>query len=139
MGTVSAAGLTSWLREAILERKARAEALAVTVGAAGWTVRRNDDFDYTVHGSDPDEPLADIWREDTAEWMAANDPESVIAQCEAELAILDECETALRIARTYKDGDGMLALVCAKTWCDAVRLLAGGYRHWPGRKAQWLP
>ena len=150
----------AWLRSAILERKARAEALAVTVGASGWTVRRNDDFDYTVYGSDPDEPLADIWREDTAEWMAANDPQDTIARCEAELAILDEhyilyrsdtsekyeqfsiisppfppmergCVTCHYASQGGVNGYGI---------CRTVKYVASGYKHKPAyREEDWRP
>jgi Family of unknown function (DUF6221) len=63
-----------------------------------------------------------------------------IADCEAKSAILDECEKALQVARTYRDGDGVLALACAKTWLDAVRLLASAYRHRPGYpEGDWEP
>ena len=138
----------AWLRAAILERKARAEALAVTVGASGWTVRRNDDFDYTVYG-----PLADIWREDTAEWMAANDPRDAIARCEAELAILkahhilhrndcgEEWEEFSVTPHPGANGCDFGCVTChyrgmggvwGKGYCYTVRALAQGYRHQPG-------
>jgi hypothetical protein len=154
-------GPVAWLRAAILERKARAEALAVTVGASGWTVRRNDDFDCTVYGSNPDEPLADIWREDTAEWMAANDPRDAIARCEAELAILDEHyilyrgdtnEAYAEFSVCYPPGIPGLNCGCVTCHyigqggvheygiCRTVKFLASSYQHWGGyREEDWRP
>jgi hypothetical protein len=92
-----------------------------------------------AYGRDSEAPFAlvDNGRREF-EHIIRHDPRNEAARCEAALAILDECETALRIARTYKDGDGALALACAKTWRDAVRLLARGYRHRPGyREEDW--
>lgn len=63
--------------------------------------------------------------------------EEHVARCEAELSILDKCDKAVRVARSYKDGDGVMALAEAKTWLDATALLAAGYRFHPGWKAEW--
>jgi hypothetical protein len=131
----------SWLRKAITDTKVAAERQAVTFGA-GWDVRRNDDdgFDYTVHGTDPDEAVADTWRVDAATWIADNDPRSVIARCEAELAILEEHG----IDDTFGDGDFCCSScgdVPQVPWpCKTVRLLAAGYKYRPGwAEAGWAP
>jgi hypothetical protein len=131
-----------WLWAAILARKAAAEAASGKEWATPttWTVITRDGNDehlvrWVAHtedcGYDP--------RPDAAN-MVLNDPRDTVARCEAELAILDEAEKAFRVARTYKDGDGVLALACARTWLDAVRLLAGGYKHREGyREEDWKP
>ena len=143
----------AWLRETIEGDKVRAEGMAVLLGAE-WSTRRNDSdgFDYTVYGTDPDEPVADTWRADVASWLADNAPQDTIARCEAELAILDEhyilyegdrnpkyeqysimpppfppedcgCVTCHYGSRGGVGGYGI---------CRTVRLLAGGYKHRPG-------
>jgi hypothetical protein len=58
--------------------------------------------------------------------IALNDPRDVIARCEAELGILD-------LHDIWKADAGIAAEVTA----DAVRHLAGGYRHQPGWERHW--
>ena len=123
----------AWLRQRIRERLYLARHAIELGNAAEWTEQSSG---VLVTG-EPTE--ADTWHgtwpmgdSSLTRLMEANDPQDTIARCEAELAILDECEKALKVARTYKDGDGVLALACAKTWLDAVHLLAGGYKHRPG-------
>ena len=72
-----------------------------------------------------------------ARHMALNDPQDVIARCEAELAILDLCTSAIE-AGAIPDG---------ATWSDdaagaevgtvVLRLLASGYRHREGYAEHW--
>ena len=109
----------AWLRSAILERKARAQAASegpwdtseVTPAWAGF--RENplapanvacvqDGQDYTLFvalqfGQPPDLDEAN------AAHMALNDPQDTIARCEAELAILDLYERTLAIVRAPVD------------------------------------
>ena len=143
-----------WLRKAIEDTKAAAEMRAATFGAV-WNVRRNDDdgFDYTVYGTDPDEAVADTWRVDAATCIADSDPRSIIARCEAELAILDEHASdgdgqwpqCVRCADTHPDRcecgvlDGQHWRTAQDYPCRTVRLVASGYRHWEGFDLSWLP
>ena len=65
-------------------------------------------------------------------FIAANDPRSVIARCEAELAILDEHR-----AEAGCFPDELCCVTCGDFPqvlfpCRTVRLLAGGYKHRPG-------
>ena len=56
--------------------------------------------------------------------IALNDPQDVIARCEAELAILDAC------VRGIRSGRALLA--------EEIRsLVASGYRHRPGYAEHW--
>jgi hypothetical protein len=70
--------------------------------------------------------------------MAANDPLDVIAQCEAELAILD----AHGKPRHYCPLP-VLNSEHGQLWtpeegpCWTIRLVAGGYRHCPGSATHW--
>lgn len=76
--------------------------------------------------------------------IALNDPQDVIARCEAELAILDLHDQTRAIAVAAQLPHGELRIqdymdaqreLCALV--EAVRLLAGGYRHWPGYAEVW--
>jgi hypothetical protein len=64
--------------------------------------------------------------EEIAPFIAANDPRQIIADCESGLGILD-------LHGIWKDDTGIAAEVAA----DAVRHLAGGYRHQPGYEQHW--
>jgi Family of unknown function (DUF6221) len=153
----------AWLRKTIEGDKARVEGMAALLGA-GWSTRRNDSdgFDYTVYGTDPDEPVADTWRADVASWLADNDPQDVIARCEAELAILDEHRLVVADRGLPEQGQSrgtgyrviwgnptetqiqdapmmwrnLDCAACRRMFpCRTVRLLADGYRHRPGYPA----
>jgi hypothetical protein len=121
----------AWLRQRIRERLYLARNAIELGNAAEWTELSSGVL-MTIAPDAPQDrwdgvhPMGDS---SLTRLMEANDPQDTIARCEAELAILDKCEKALKVARTYKDGDGVLALACAKTWLDAVHLLAGGYKH----------
>ncbi len=78
--------------------------------------------------------LAFTWH---ARHIAANDPQDTIARCEAELAILDACEEATEAGRipegaTWSD-DAAGAVLAERV----ISLVAAGYRHHPGWKAEW--
>lgn len=83
----------TWLREQI---EARRDLARVALADRGeWSVSRNDDFDYTVYPRRPATPgdaVADAWREDMACFIAANDPQQVIADCEMQLRLLGKVE-----------------------------------------------
>lgn len=80
--------------------------------------------------------------------IAANDPRSVIAWCESELAILDE---HAEIGRNSRDGPVCNACVNigvdpaneAEFYvpypCRTVRLIGKGYRHRDRYREEWAP
>lgn len=115
----------AWLREQITARLETARALCL--GECGhWVVIRNDDFDWTVFskrdaGLTGADAVADTWREDVATYLAANDPQQVTEDCEAQLAILDRCAIPVMtgVAR------------------DVVRYVASAYRHREGYAQHW--
>jgi uncharacterized protein DUF6221 len=116
-------GPVAWLRQSIRQRLYLAEHAIELGNAAEWTELSSgvlmtvepdasqDNWDG-VHGMG-DSSLTRL--------MAANDPRDTIARCEAELAILDEH-----------------ALTCPGGGpCRTVRILAYGYRYWPGYGEHW--
>lgn len=135
--------MTAWLRSQIGERRALAEAAGGKEWRTGCSGEHGPMSHYPgceqVEGDDITVYAEGGHNADQAAHIAANDPQDTIARCEAELAILDECEKAVRIARTYKDGDGILALAEARTWLAATSLIASGYQHRPGFRQDWLP
>jgi Family of unknown function (DUF6221) len=83
-----------------------------------------------------------------ADHIRRHDPRSIVARCEAELAILDE---HAQVPAGYR-GEGILAgeygcRVChcheqgtdPEGACHTVRLLGAGYRHRAGYRVEWLP
>lgn len=124
-----------WLREQITAALTAARGLAAE-GTGHWDAAKNDDFDWTVHDVSEvlpkSNPVADCWGEATASFIAANDPQDVIARCEAALAILDLYEK--QAAKEFVN-----AMEEDRTWILAavVRLLASGYRHRPGYAEHW--
>jgi hypothetical protein len=70
----------------------------------------------------------------TGEHIALNDPQDVIARCEAELAILDECDLLLKVGIAFPDEAG------PESAAKIVRLIGSGYRHRDGyREEEWKP
>jgi hypothetical protein len=141
---VSEEAAVAWLRQVIEGDKIAAMALA-SGGTGHWVASRNDDFDYTVHyhdGTAPEDPMADTWREDVGAHIALHDPQDVIADCEAKLAILDEHQAGSWVHEIPAEppepppwqrctaGDG-------RTPCKTVRLLASSFRHHPGFAEHW--
>jgi Family of unknown function (DUF6221) len=94
-----------------------------------WT--GDGDEDDTWHGT---WPMGDSR---LTRFIADNDPETVIAGCEAELAVLDEYAAARQLARLY--GPGTEPWGHAEAWLHAVRLIARGYRFRPGYREEWKP
>ncbi|OLT24376.1 hypothetical protein BJF79_13620 [Actinomadura sp. CNU-125] len=93
----------------------------------------------TIEVDDDDVPQP--WRE-TAAHIALHDPQDVIADADAKLAILDEHATT----KTYAVGEDMRRVridVCETCRnkrgvpCATVRLLAQGYRHRDGWRKEW--
>lgn len=156
--------LTGWLRDQIGARKAQAGAMAAASGGGGWAIREFGAFDLAVFAGDV--PVADVWREDAGEWIAANDPASVIAGCEMQLAILGEHRHVLadrgrpeqgqsagsargyRIvsenpaAQEIRNANGMHwdndCHACRCAWpCRTVRLLGERYGNQDGWRHEW--
>ncbi len=101
---------------------------------------------WTGEGSD-----GDIWHGTWAmgdsrltRFIADNDPETVIARCEAELAVLDEHAArngyGLALVMHGKPGDDCVRIckACSAPYpCRTVRLAGWGYRHRPGYREEW--
>ena len=121
----------AWLRAQVVARLAAAK-LAAREGGK-WTQDGVNTGNISSLGGQVvyDEGSPDEYQ---AAHIALNDPQDVIARCEAELAILDEhgpSEVAPDACRRCKGG---LAFPCR-----TVRLLASGYRHRPGYAEAWPP
>lgn len=136
--------LAPWLRLAILLRRDAAK-LAAREGGT-WTHDGVHTGNISSLGGQVvyDEGSPDEYQ---AAHIAANDPRDTIARCEAELAILDEHAPVSGYA-PY----GPVCVICCDPGgpgeeaavvdhpCRTVRLLASGYRHWPGYQAEaWKP
>jgi hypothetical protein len=66
--------------------------------------------------------------------IAANDPQDVIARCEAELAILDLYER-----QAAKNGENAMEEDRAWTLAPVICLLGSGYASRPGYREEWKP
>lgn len=144
------ADLAAWLRKVITERLE----LARAAGGGEWHTgcggtRHQGDHHYPGCERIDGDGIT-IYDEgghtkEQADHIAANDPRDTIARCEAELAILDEHHPE---DADYRDGDGIErtsreCITCEPPGtpdnypCPTVRLLAAGYKHWPGYRAEW--
>ena len=114
----------TWLRSQIRGRLESARGLAASLAGgdgAAWAYGHAGDFDYTVYPRArplPHEAVADTWREDVTMFIAANDPQQVTADCEAQLRLLGKIEAM--------DDAGYL-----------LPDLATIYRHNPGYRDHW--
>jgi Family of unknown function (DUF6221) len=126
----------AWLREQVLARRG----IAQRANPGPWTTRNLGRHDMSSiveapagavsYRGLPAGPAIGNFESSRgaadAAHAAANDPQDVIARCEAELGILD-------LHGIWKDDTGIAAEVAA----DAVRHLAGGYRHSDGWAQHW--
>lgn len=127
----------AWLRQQIEGDKAAAL-------AASWQERDGDRWHVWGERSDRawviddqgeegfivgEAPAADT--EAIARHVAAHDPQDVIARCEAELAILDECQLLRLVGIAYPGEAG------PESAEKISRLIASGYRHRPGWAEHW--
>jgi len=151
--------LSSWLRETIGARLALAREASPHTGGHWW--RRTSDIGEAVGALYAGEPILDadgeVWGGDYVvvydegapsdaqfDHIAANDPRSVIARCEADLDIF-----YLHAGEWHEeDADGYdyyrPRQVCTHCddgyWpCRTVRLLGYGYRFRPGYREEWAP
>lgn len=155
-----------WLRDAIRDRKAKAEKVLaegsktsvgpldskgvpshITVETIeGWTAKVASEaigrYEAVVIGPSSvlvraNAPGGQVRADDIADHVAANDPRDTIARCDSELAILDMAEREIAAAPEGSwDWDSADEVSRASTLEDVVRLLAQGYRHRPGYRAE---
>ena len=129
--------LAAWLREQV---EARKRAASPKVIRSRWHV---DAFCWAAGTGILDanqESVAVAKGGYVADHIAANDPEFVIAQCEADLAILDDhakLEGSIRCRRCDPDSD--MDSSVAYYPCRTVRLLGYGYRFRSGYRPEWAP
>ena len=129
-----------WLREQVRERLSLSLSLTAT-GRGEWAIQINGDFDYSIYARvdiTAHDAVVDVWREDVACLVAANDPRDTIARCEAELAILDAHDRPEHYCPlpVLPSAHGQL-WTPAEGPCWTVRSLASGYRHRPGYAEHW--
>jgi uncharacterized protein DUF6221 len=139
--------LAAWLRERITERKALAEAVLAIGVSPEWSemssgVLNIGDYDPADHWAG----VFPVGDSRLTRFAAANDPRSVIARCEAEVAILDEHEPV-----SGYDPNGLVCGTCGESprsgdepgvvrWpCRTVRLLGSAYRFEAGHQEGWAP
>lgn len=132
-----------WLRQRIQARLALARNAIELGNAAEWTELSSGVL-MTIAPDAPQDnwdgvhPLGDS---SVTRLMEANDPQDTIARCEAELAILDAHDKAEHYCPLP-----VLPSVHGQLWtpaegpCWTLRLLASGYKCWPGyREEDWKP
>jgi hypothetical protein len=91
--------------------------------------------------------IADAETPAFAQWITANDPRQVIADCEADLELLATHRIVNRNDPDYSVDPGATGCASCHYWaqmhvrgrgmCRTVRLLARRYRHWPGYDKHW--
>lgn len=146
----------AWLRRRIENRLALARHAIELGNAAEWTELSSGVL-MTIAPDAPQDnwdgvhPLGDS---SLTRLMEANDPQDTIARCEAELAILDEHGIVWRDIGWLEGYEGELCEESAEIpvcgtcvpkhshfrmradvpdgSCRTVRLIASGYKHWPG-------
>lgn len=124
--------MLSWTRQQIEARKALAEAAS----PSPWSANAEHDEVLAVDG----ERVADGFAlsgnqlRNTVDHIVFNDPRQIIADCEADLGILDdhdgshECTSMDDNCLWILDGD-----------CPTVRRIAARYQHRPGYRPEWAP
>jgi hypothetical protein len=65
--------------------------------------------------------------------ICRHDPRNVVARCEAELAILDECDLLLKVGIAFPDEAGVESAE------RIMRLIGAAYRHRDGYLEEWKP
>lgn len=146
--------LTTWLRTQIEQRKATAQkategpwskTLESWADGDAWAItrpRRPGEEEYPTYEVVGSAWMrGGVWEEADADHIALNDPQDVIARCEAELALLDlhALEWRERPERVIGESDDPFCGECSGEPhpCASVRLVASGYQRWPGFKEQW--
>lgn len=124
--------LVTWLREQIEVTK-RAASPKILLAGGTWHID-NEHWEAGTGIMDAAErPIAVAIGDCAAAHIAWHDPLSVLARCEAELAILDEHGPG-------KYGDACRCCYGTLAYpCQTVRLVGSGYRHRPGYLREWAP
>ena len=153
--------LTDWLHAQVLERKATADKASQGPWQTRYLEEEDTDEAWAIIAPDQDVVGAGwegggVWLETDANHMVLNNPQDTIARCEAELDILNEhygvqaflegiaqkaCRRCSdRIPDDMRLPGGNLWQAVEPSPCKTIRLLASGYRHRPGYKAEeWAP
>lgn len=157
------ADLLPWLREQIAETRERAEAAGGATDAGIWEQGRACSCDAVVgctkgegcplRGSvvDADGSVV-VYDEgapsvEEAAHIAAAGPRTVLAQCEAHTAILDE-HSGVEVASLDRDTRGQTFTVCRRCRvgerqvvhpCPTRRAVGLAYQHRPGYREEWRP
>lgn len=121
----------AWLREQVAQRMETARLAAAAEGGshASWLPA----YGTVVDAADEDWAVITDTVDEIAAHIALNDPQDVIARCEAELGILDLY--GLWAAEDLNGNPALGAAACAVS--DAVRHLASGYKYRDGYAQHW--
>jgi hypothetical protein len=145
--------MLSWLRATVVADLEAAKA-ADEVAPGPWVnIGQDGEGDaWQIHGAPTDETTWDfdaeaevpvlrrvatlnfddgggVWEREAADHIVLQQPRDTIARCEAELAILDRYEGPDERGTSPDFWWGMR---------EAVDMIAGGYRHRPGFKPEWV-
>lgn len=128
--------MLSWTRQQIEARKALAE----SASPSPWSANAEHDEVLAVDG----ERVADGFAlsgnqlRNTVDHIVFNNPRQIIADCEADLAVLElhddlhDCVTPTS-SQVFPAGDH------DEIPCPALQWLAFRYRHRPGYRPEWTP
>jgi hypothetical protein len=126
--------IVAWVRPLIGARKATAEAAT----QKEWVYEAG-----AIHrGHHMDEVVDWVYEDADAEHIVLNQPRDTIAQCEADLALLDRCELVIRsneLRDKDEDGTRISNPTARKLARYTIRALASGYRNRDGWKDEWAP
>jgi hypothetical protein len=154
--------LMPWLREQIAEtRRIATDAIVRKSGGDTWAVEEpriagwgQDEQDIEVIGGG--KPIVQCSYEYGGPMIAAHiaehDPRTVLAQCDAHEAILNEhtprvdrdgdqvCTTCVYFGDDEDEGGNRFRYREHDDWpCSTVRALALAYQHRPGYREEWRP
>lgn len=92
-----------------------------------------------------------VWEREDADHIVLNQPQDTIARCESELLLLDTHKPisgARYISRSEDEPRDVCEVCCSQSdWgvaygvypCLTIRIVASGYRHFPGWREDWAP
>ena len=127
-----------WLRQQVMDRLEQAR--AATPGP--WQVAQQPGRQvvYSTHFDNDGRQgyITDVNLRENAPHIALNDPQDVIARCEAELAIVTRCEAVLAAFADPERGLWPDVTRRERTHASAtLHDLAAGYRHRDGYAQHW--
>lgn len=132
--------MTVELTEFISARLDVIEQTATALGGTYWTVKRIADYDYEIwvhpqpmtHDTAPVQGIADVQREDVAEWIAARDPRGALRDVEAKRKILAEHAPGIDPCDAH---DASMRTIP----CDTLLYLAAIWADHPDYREEWAP